>query len=81
MKKAGVGLDHSSVTALLGKLGYCLSLVCVYVYKGINDGTGVVLLTFFYLSWSGMALVGNIRQKEERDNHKGIWKEVSKRAL
>lgn len=41
----------------------------------------MVLLTFFYLSWSGMDLVEKIRQNEERDNHKGIWKEVYKRAL
>lgn len=32
MKKAGVGLDHSSVTALLGKLGYCLHHWCVYTF-------------------------------------------------
>lgn len=40
----------------------------------------MLLLGFFYLGWSGTALVENIMQKEERDNHKEIWKEVSKRA-
>ena len=40
----------------------------------------MVLLTFFYLGWSRMALVENIRQKEERANHEEIWKEVSERA-